>query len=97
MRVTRWDRNEEIRRKAKIEETFTEKVDRSVLRCFGHVGRTDRGHRPRNVEAAKVEGQQRIGRPSFGWLFGVEGFRYQGGRLAGGSATHKKGVCGENL
>ena len=35
----KWDRvmNEEIRRRAGIEETQSEKVDRKVLRWFGHV------------------------------------------------------------
>ena len=37
--VTGWDRvrNDEIRRRAGIEETLAEKVDRRVLRWFGHV------------------------------------------------------------
>ena len=45
VRVTRWDRirNEEIRRRAGIEETLVEKVDRRVLRWFGHVERMDEG------------------------------------------------------
>ena len=57
--VTRWDRvrNEEIRRRAGIQETLTEKVDRRVLRWFGHVERLDEGHWPRKFRAAKVEGQ----------------------------------------
>ena len=43
--VTKWDRlrNEEIRRWARIEETPAEKVDRIVLRWFGHVVRMDEG------------------------------------------------------
>ena len=43
--VTRWDkiRNEEIRRRAGIKETFTEKVDKTVLRWFGQVERVDKG------------------------------------------------------
>ena len=45
LRVTRFDRvrNEEIRRRAGIEETFLEKVDRRMLRWFGHMGRMDEG------------------------------------------------------
>ena len=37
--VTRWDRvrNDEIRRRAVIEETLAEKVDRRMLRWFGQV------------------------------------------------------------
>ena len=58
--VTRWDRirNEEIQRKAGMEETVAEKVDRRVLRWFGHVERMDEGRWPRKVKADKVEGRQ---------------------------------------
>ena len=56
----RWDgiRNKEIRRSAEIEETLAEKVDRRVLRWFGHVEKMDEERWPRKVKAAKVEGQQ---------------------------------------
>ena len=72
--VTRWDRirNEEIRRNAGVEETLAEKVDRRLLRWFGHVERLDEGRWPRKVKAAKVEGQLVRGRPRFGWLDGVK-------------------------
>ena len=52
--VTKWDRirNEEIRRRAVIEETRAEKVDRRVLRWFGHVERMDEGRWLRKVKAA---------------------------------------------
>ena len=64
--VTRWYRirNEEIRRRAGIEETLAEKVDRTVLRWFGHVERMDEGRCPRKVKAAKVEG--RLGEEGLG-------------------------------
>ena len=72
--VTRWDRirNEEIRRRAGIEETHAEKVDRRVLRWFGHVERMDEGRWPRKVKAAKVEGRQGRGTPRFNLLDGVK-------------------------
>ena len=43
MGVKRWDRikNEEILRRAGIEETLAEKVDRRVLQWFEHVERMD--------------------------------------------------------
>ena len=71
--VTRGDRirNEEIRKRAGIEESLAEKVDRRVLRWFGHVERMDEGLWPRKVKAAKVEGRLGRGRPRFGWLDGV--------------------------
>ena len=74
VRVMRWERirNEEIRRRAGIEETFAEKVDRRVLRWFGHVERMDEGRWPRKVKAAKVEDRLGRGRPRFGWLDGVK-------------------------
>ena len=43
--VKRLDRvwNDEIRRRARIEETLSEKVDKRVLRWFEHVERIDEG------------------------------------------------------
>ena len=43
--ITRWDRirNEEIQRRVGIKETLAEKVDRRVLRWFGHMERMDEG------------------------------------------------------
>ena len=54
--VTRWNRikNDEIRKKAGIEETLAEKVDRRLLRWFRHVERMDEGLWTRKVKAAKV-------------------------------------------
>ena len=49
-------RNEEIRSRAGIEETLVEKVDRRVLRWFGHAERMDERRWPRKVKAAKMEG-----------------------------------------
>ena len=71
--VTRWDwiKNQEIRCMAGIEETLAEKVDRRVLRWFGHVERMGEGRWPRKVKAAKVEGRLGRGRPRFGWLDGM--------------------------
>ena len=57
---------------ADIKETIAEKVDRRVLRWFGHVEMMDERRWPRNFKAAKVEGQQRRGEPLFGWLDGVQ-------------------------
>ena len=72
--VTKWDRitNEEIRRSEWIEETLAEKVDRRVMRWFGHVQKIDVGRWQRKVQTAKVEGQQGKGRPRFSWLDGVK-------------------------
>ena len=38
-----------------IEETLALKVDRRLLRWFGHIERMDEKHWPRKVKAAKVE------------------------------------------
>ena len=72
--VTRWDmiRNEEIQRRAGIEKTLAEKVDRRVLQWFGHVERMDEERWPRKVKAAQVEGRLGRGRPRFRWLDGVK-------------------------
>ena len=95
MGITRWDRirNVDIPKRAGIEETFAEKVDRRVLRWFGHVERMDEGRWPRKVKAAKVEGRQGRGRSRFGWLDGVK--RALAIREVG-SQEAMQGVCGEN-
>ena len=51
---------------------LTEKVDRRVLRWFGHVERMDEGRWPRKVKAANVEGRHERGRPRFSWLDGMK-------------------------
>ena len=48
-----------------IDETLAEKVDRRVLRLFGHVERMDEGRWPRNIKPGIVECPQRKGRPRF--------------------------------
>ena len=55
MRVTRWDRarNDEIKMRARIEETLAEKVNRRVLRWFGHVKRMDDGCWQRKIKASR--------------------------------------------
>ena len=58
-----WIRNEEIRRRAGIEEILAEKVNRRVLRWFGHVERMDEGRWMRKVKAAIVDGHQGRERP----------------------------------
>ena len=84
-------RNEETWRRAGLEEALAEKVDRRVLRWFGHLERMDEGRWSRKVKEAKVEGRLERGRPMFGWLdVGEKGVSYQGGRLAGGNATRER-------
>ena len=58
--VTQWDkvRNDEIRRRAWIEETVPEKVARRALRWFGHVEKMDESRWQRNIKAALVECHQ---------------------------------------
>ena len=58
--VSIWDRirNKGIRRRAGIDDTLAEKVDKRELRWFRHVERINEGRRPRKVKAAKVEGRQ---------------------------------------
>ena len=66
MKRMRWNSvwNVEIRRRARIDETFPEKIDKRVLRWFWQLERTVEGHWPRKVKAATVEGHQ--GAPRFG-------------------------------
>ena len=71
----RWDRvrNDKTQRRAGIEETVAEKVDRIVLLWFGHVERMDERLWPRKIKADKVEGQQGRRRPKFCWLDEMNG------------------------
>ena len=68
--VTRWDRarNDEIRRRARIDETLAEKADRRVLRWSAQLERMDEGSWPKKVKAATMEVHQGRRRPRFGWL-----------------------------
>ena len=72
--VSRMDRvrNEEVRRRAGIERELASRVDRRVLRWFGHVERMDGYSMVRRVLMAEVSGGRVRGRPRLGWIDAVK-------------------------
>ena len=64
-------RNEEVRRRAGIERELASSADQRVLRWFGHVERMDEYHMARRVLMAEVSEGRVRGRPSLGWMDGV--------------------------
>ena len=72
--VSRMDRvrNEEVRRRARIERELTSRADQRVLRWFGHVERIDQCRMARRVLMAEVSGGRVRGRPRLGWMDGVK-------------------------
>ena len=72
--VSRMDtvKNEEVRRRARIEMELASRAYQRVLRWFGHVERTDDYHTARRVLMAEVSGGRERGRPRLGWMDGVK-------------------------
>ena len=68
--VTRLDRitNEEIRRRVGVEVELSERVNRSVLRWFGHVERMSEERMARKVYNSTVIGMRQRGRPFRVWM-----------------------------
>ena len=72
--VSRMDRvrNEEVRRRAGIENELASRADQRVLRWFGHVKRMDEYRMARKVLMAHVSGGRVRGRPKLDWMDGVK-------------------------
>ena len=72
--VSRMDRvrNEEVRRRARIESKLASTADQRVLRWFGHVERMDEYCIARRVLRAEVSEGRVRGRPTLGWMDGVK-------------------------
>ena len=72
--VSRMDRvrNEEVLRRAGIENELASRADQRVLRWFGHVERMDAYRVARRVLMAEVSGGRVRGRPRLGWMDGVK-------------------------
>ena len=72
VRVLRLDRvkNEEVRRRARIERELASRADQRVLRSFGHVERIDEYRLVRRVLMAEVSEGRLRGRPRLGWMDG---------------------------
>ena len=65
-------RNEEVRRRARIERELGSRADQRVLRCFGHVERLDEYRMAKRVLMVEVCGGRVRGRPRLGWMDGVK-------------------------
>ena len=72
--VSRWDRlrNEEVRERTGVTMELPNRVDRNVLRWFGHVERMEDGRLLKRVVNARVDGRGGRGRPRYGWIDGVK-------------------------
>ena len=65
-------RNDIVRRMTFVRRELAVRVDRNVLRWFGHVERMDDDRLLKKVVSARVDGRGARGRPRFGWMDGVK-------------------------
>ena len=65
-------KNEEVRRRARIERELASRADQRVLRWFGHVERMDDYRMARRVLMAEVSGRRVRGRQRLGWMDSVK-------------------------
>ena len=65
-------RNEEMSRRAGIGRELASRVNKKVLRWFGHVDRMDEGRLARRVMKVVVNRGRVRGTPRFGWMEGVK-------------------------
>ena len=79
--VTRLDkvRNEIVRRRAGVREDMAARVDKSVLRWFGHLERMDENRLVRKIWKSEVDGKCVRGRPNMRWMDGVKRALYDRG------------------
>ena len=61
-------RNEEVRRRAKIERELESRADQRVLRWFGHVERMYDYRMAKRMLMAELSGGRVRGRPRLGWM-----------------------------
>ena len=71
--VTLWHRlrNEEVRRRAGVPNELSGRVEKGVLRWFGHMERMDNERLTKRVMVSGVRGSRARGRPRLGWMDGV--------------------------
>ena len=71
--VTRMDRvrNEVVRERVGVPEKLSKRVDRKVLKWFGHVERMGSERMTKRVYVSEVGGDRGRGRPPFRWRDGV--------------------------
>ena len=64
-------RNEVVRERVGVPEKLSGRVDRKVLKWFGHVERMGSERMTKRVYMSEVEGQRGRGRPPLRWKDGV--------------------------
>ena len=69
-RMNRWS-NVRVRRRVGVHEELSGRVDRKVLKWYGHVERMDSERLTKRVYISEVEGERRRGRPPYKWSDGV--------------------------
>ena len=55
-----------------VKEKMSKRVDRKVLKCFGHVERMGNERLTKNVYKSEVLGERVVGRPCFRWIDGIK-------------------------
>ena len=72
--VTRWNRlrNVAVRERVGVKEELSKRVDRKVLKWFGHVERMGDERLTKKVYKSEVGGERPVGRPRFRWIDGVK-------------------------
>ena len=73
-------RNEVVRRRVGVSEKLSKRVDRKVLKWFGHVERMGGERLTKRVYTSEVRGTRGRGRPRLRWIDGVK------------SACHDRGL-----
>merc|ERR1712001_819488 len=63
--------NEDVRERVGVPEKLSKRVDRKVLKWFGHVERMGNERMTKRVYVSEVEGNRGRGRPPFRWRDGV--------------------------
>ena len=64
-------RNEVVRERAGVSAKLSKRVDRKVLKWFGHVERMGSERMTKRVYMSEVEGKRGRGRPLFKWRDGL--------------------------
>ena len=65
-------RNVVVRERMGVKEKMSKRVDRKVLKWFGHVERMGDERLTKKVYKSEVGGERGIGRPRFRWIDGVK-------------------------
>ena len=65
-------RNEVVRRRVGVSEKLSKRVDRKVLKWFGHVERMGSDRLTKRVYMSEVDGTRGRGRPRLRWIDGVK-------------------------